>query len=246
MIRAELLMLRKRASTWVLLGIWTVFGSFVVYGIPYATDPKYAPGEVDQFFPQSLAGTVLGGFPFLGGVFALMLGVLAAKLAGLGIVLVAFSVALFGAGALVSTMIAHVEHARVAWPSVGLLVRAVAAGWLILAVWATLGVLLGIATRGTSLAIGIGILYTVVAEGLLSALTDSIDVLTPLTTVFLRANGYSIAVALGAPVDSFQSAGPRAYGGPLVSSGQAVAVLVACAAAFLAVAAWLLQRRDVT
>jgi ABC-2 type transport system permease protein len=271
MIRAELLMLRKRASTWVLLGIWTVFGSFVVYGIPYATDPKYAPGEVDQFFPQSLAGTVLGGFPFLGGVFALMLGVLAfgseygwdtlktlltqrpgrssvlgAKLAGLGIVLVAFSVALFGAGALVSTMIAHVEHARVAWPSVGLLVRAVAAGWLILAVWATLGVLLGIATRGTSLAIGIGILYTVVAEGLLSALTDSIDVLTPLTTVFLRANGYSIAVALGAPVDSFESAGPRAYGGPLVSSGQAVAVLVACAAAFLAVAAWLLQRRDVT
>ena len=72
-------------------------------------------------------------------------------------------------------MIAHVEHAPVSWPSIGLLIRAVAAGWLILAVWATLGVLLGIATRGTSLAIGIGILYTLVAEGLLSALTDSMQ-----------------------------------------------------------------------
>ena len=70
--------------------------------------------------------------------------------------------------------------------------------------------------------------------------------LKPLTTVFLRANGYSIAVALGASVDSFESAGPRAYGGPLVSSGQAVAVLLVCASAFLAIAAWLLQRRDVS
>ena len=271
MIRAELLMLRKRAATWVLLGIWTVFGAFVVYGIPYAVDPKDARGDVDQFFPHALAGTVLGGFPFLGGVFALMLGVLAfgseygwgtlktlltqrpgrlrvlaAKLAALGLVLVAFSVALFAAGAIVSTVIAHIEHAPVSWPSPWLLLRAIAAGWLILAAWAALGVLLGIATRGTSLAIGIGILYTVVAEGLLSALTDSIGVLKPLTTVFLRANGYSIAVALGASVDSFQSAGPRAYGGPLVAAGQAIAVLVACAAAFLAIAASLLKRRDVT
>lgn len=271
MIRAELLLLRKRAATWVLLSIWTVFGAFVVYGIPYAVDPSSARGDVDQFFPPSLAGTVLGGFPFLGGVFALMLGVLAfgseygwgtlktlltqrpgrlgvlaAKLAALGLVLVVFSVALFAAGALAAGVIARIEHAPVSWPSAGLLVRAVAAGWLILAAWAALGVLLGIATRGTSLAIGLGIFYTVVAEGLISALTDSIGVLKPLTTVFLRANGYSIAVSLGASVDSFRSAGPRAYGGPLVDGGQAVAVLVACAAAFVALAAWLLQRRDVT
>jgi ABC-2 type transport system permease protein len=271
MIRAELLLLRKRAATWVLLSIWTAFGAFVVYAIPYAVDPSFAPGTVDQFFPQSLPGTALGGFPFLGGVFALMLGVLAfgseygwgtlktllsqrpgrlgvlaAKLAALGIVLLAFSVAMFAAGAIAGAVIARVEHAPVSWPPAWLLARAVAAGWLILAAWATLGVMLGIATRGTSLAIGIGILYALVAEGVLSALTNSIGALEPLTTVFLRANGYSIAVALGAPVDSFRSAGPRAYGGPLVPSGQAVAVLVACAAVFVAIAALLLERRDVT
>ena len=47
-----------------------------------------------------------------------------------------------------------------------------AAGWLILAAWAALGVLLGVLTRGTSLAIGVGILYALVIEGLLSAFAD--------------------------------------------------------------------------
>jgi ABC-2 type transport system permease protein len=271
MIRGELLGLRKRAATWVLLGIWATFGVFVVYAIPYAVDPNDARGGVDQFFPHSLAGTALGGFPFLGGVFALMLGVLAfgseygwgtlknlltqrpgrgrvlaTKLAALGIVLLAFALALFAAAAVASYVIARIEDAPVSWPSAWLLLRAVAAGWLILAAWGALGVLLGIATRGTSLAIGLGILYTVVAEGLLGALAGSVDALEPVTKVFLRANGYSIAVALGASRSSFEAAGPRAYGGPLVSGGQATAVLVACAALFVALAAWLLRRRDVT
>jgi ABC-2 type transport system permease protein len=126
------------------------------------------------------------------------------------------------------------------------LVRTLAAGWLILAVWAALGVLLGIVTRGTSLAIGIGILYALVIEGLLSAFADSVSVLEPLTNVFLRANGYSIAAALGASVDSIESNGPGSFGGPFVASGQAVAVLAAFVAAFAAVAGTLLRRRDVT
>ena len=73
--------------------------------------------------------------------------------------------------------------------------------------WAALGVLLGVVTRGTSLAIGIGILYALVIEGLLSALAGSVSVLEPLTDVFLRANGYSIAAALGASLDSIAGAG---------------------------------------
>jgi hypothetical protein len=43
--------------------------------------------------------------------------------------------------------------------------------------------------------LGVGILYALVIEGLLSAFADSISVLEPLTEVFLRANGYSIGRA---------------------------------------------------
>jgi ABC-2 type transport system permease protein len=131
------------------------------------------------------------------------------------------------------------------WPSAWLLVRAIAAGWLILAVWAALGVLLGVLTRGTSLAIGVGILYALVIEGLLSAFTESVSVLEPLTEVFLRANGYSIAVALGASAESIESSGPGSFGGPFVDSAQALAVLVAFIAGLLALSGVLLRRRDV-
>jgi ABC-2 type transport system permease protein len=269
-VTAELLVLRKRAATRILLGIWTFLGIFFAYVIPYALDPEDSPVGLDQFLPASFAGNLLEGFPFFGGVFALMLGVFAfgsefgwgtlktlftqrpgrlrvfaAKLAALGIVLVPFVLALFAAGAVASYVIAQIEDAPVSWPSAWLLVRAMGAGWLILAVWAALGVLLGVVTRGTSLAIGVGILYALVIEGLLSAFADSISVLEPLTNVFLRANGYSLATALGASVDSIESSGPGSYSGPFVGTAQALAVLVALIAAFVALSGLLLRRRDV-
>jgi ABC-2 type transport system permease protein len=269
-VTAELLVLRKRAATWILLGIWTLLGIFFAYVIPYALDPEDATGGIQEFLPESLAGNLISGFPFFGGVFALMLGVfalgseygwgtlttlftqrpgrlrvLAAKLIALGIVLVPFVLTLFAAGAVASFVIAQIEDAPANWPSAWLLVRALAAGWLILAVWATLGVLLGVVTRGTSLAIGVGILYALVIEGLLSAFADSVSVLEPLTNVFLRANGYSIAAALGASVDSIESSGPGSYPGPFVGSVQALAVLVAFIAGFTALSGLLLRRRDV-
>ena len=269
-VSAELLVLRKRAATWIMLGIWTFLGIFFAYVIPYALDPEDAPGGLEQFFPESLPGTLLAGFPFFGGVFALMLGVfalgseygwgtlktlftqrpdrlrvLAAKLAALAIVLVPFVLALFLAGAMASYVIAQIEGAPVSWPSAWLLVRAMGAGWLILAVWAALGVLLGVATRGTSVAIGVGILYALVIEGLLSAFADSVSLLEPLTQGFLRANGYSIAAALGASVDSIETSGPGSYSGPFVDSLQALGVLVVFIAGLVGVSAFLLRRRDV-
>jgi ABC-2 type transport system permease protein len=269
-VTAELLILRKRAATWILLGIWTLLGIFFAYVVPYALDPEDSAVGLKEFLPQSLAGNLIAGFPFFGGVFALMLGVFAvgseygwgtlktlftqrpgrlrvfaAKLAALGIVLVPFVLVLFAAGAVASFVIAQIEDAAVSWPSAWLLLRAMGAGWLILAVWAALGVLLGVVTRGTSLAIGIGILYALVIEGLLSAFADSVSLLEPLTQIFLRANGYSIAAALGASVDSIESSGPGSYSGPLVDSVQALVVLAAFVAGLVAVSGFLLRRRDV-
>src|SRR5687767_13220651 len=182
-VTAELLVLRKRAATWILLGIWTFLGVFFAYVIPYALDPEDTPGGVEQFFLESLPGTLLAGFPFFGGVFALMLGVfalgseygwgtlktpftqrpgrlrvLAAKLAALAIVLVPFVLALFAAGAAASYVIAPTQDGPMSLASVWLLVRRIGAGWLILAVWAARAVLLRVITRGTPPAIGVGIL----------------------------------------------------------------------------------------
>jgi ABC-2 type transport system permease protein len=191
-LRAELLIMRKRASTWILLGIWATLALVFAYAVPYA---QYLNGSsqapLQDVLPESLVGALMQGFPFFGGVLALMLGVLAfgseygwgtlktlftqrpgrlpvfgAKLLALAAALVVFVLLVFALGALAGSALALREGADIAWPSPSLLIRGLAAGWLILAVWAAFGVLLAVIARGTALATGIGILYALVIEGL--------------------------------------------------------------------------------
>jgi len=270
-VRAELLVLRQRASTWILLGIWTMLALVFAYIVPYATylndSTQQALGDV---LPQRLVESMMGGFPFFGGVLALMLGVLtfgseygwgtlrtlfiqrpgrlrvfAAKLVALALALLPFVLLVFAVGALASTAIALREGAESDWPSASLVVRGLAAGWLILAVWTALGVLLAVFSRCTALAVGIGILYALVIEGLLSALATQVSVLDRLVEFFLRANAYSLVTELGVSADDVANNGPGSFSGPFVGAGQALFVLAVYIAAFLLLSGWLLRRRDV-
>jgi ABC-2 type transport system permease protein len=270
-VMAELLVLRRRASTWILLGIWTTLALVFAYIVPYVT---YLNDSAEQpladVLPQQLVGNVMGGFPFFGGVLALMLGVLtfgseygwgtlrtlliqrpgrlrvfAAKLLALAVALIPFVLVVFTVGALASSAIALREGADVALPSASLVIRGLAAGWLILAVWTALGVLLAVVSRGTALAVGIGILYALVIEGLLSALASQVSVVDRLVEFFLRANAYSLVAKLGVSADDVANNGPGSFSGPFVGGGQALLVLALYAVAFLLVSGWLLRRRDV-
>jgi ABC-type transport system involved in multi-copper enzyme maturation permease subunit len=274
-VGAELLVLRKRASTWILLGVWTLLGLLFSYLLPYLTyrGGIEAPGQspLDALLPDRLADTLLGGFPFFGGVFALMLGVLAigseygwdtlktlliqrpsrmrvlgAKLAALGAGLVPFVIVIFLAGAVASSLIAGAEGSTIGWPSAWELIRAVGAGWFVLATWAALGVLLAVVSRGTALAIGLGILYALVIEGLLSALASEVGWLDALVEYFLRANAYSLVVAIGVPTTALVDNGPGSFFGPFVGAGQAISVMSVYAISFLVLSAILIRRRDVS
>jgi ABC-2 type transport system permease protein len=271
-IAAELLIVRKRASTWILLAVWTALALAFAYIVPYA---EYLNGSTGQpladLLPQHLVAQLMIGFPFFGGVFALMLGVLtfgseygwgtlktlftqrssrlgifAAKLIGLAATLVGFVLVVYAFGALVSYVIASRESAGVAWPSASLLLRALGAGWLILAAWAALGALLAVLSRGTSLAIGIGILYALLIERLLSALASNVGVLDHLVQFFLRANGYSLATTVGVSPKDISDVGPGSFSGPFVSGGQALLTLSLYLAVLLAGSGWLLRRRDIS
>jgi ABC-2 type transport system permease protein len=271
-VRAELLVLRKRTSTWILLGIWATLALVFAYVVPYATylnDPTQQ--SLRDVLPRNLVGALMAGFPFFGGVLALMLGVLAfgseygwgtlktlfsqrpgrlqvfgAKLLTLAAALVVFVLVVYVVGALASTAIALREGEDLAWPSAWLLIRGLAAGWLILAVWAAFGALLAIVSRGTALAVGIGILYALVIEGLLSALASQVSALDRLVEFFVRANGYSLVLGLGVDSEEIQDNGPGSFSGPFVDAEIAVLVLATYLAAFLLVSGWLLRRRDVT
>ncbi len=273
-VAAELLVLRKRTSTWILLGVWVALGLLFAYLLPYLSYRGGAGGPVQtplgDLLPRELVDNLLGGFPFFGGVIALMLGVLAtgsdygwdtlktlftqrpgrtrvlaAKLVALAVALIPFVIAIFLGGAIASMLIAGAEGAGVHWPGVWDLVRGIAAGWLILATWASLGVMLAIVSRGTALAIGLGILYALVVEGLLSALASEVTWLDGLVEYFVRANAYSLVAAIGVPRAALQDNGPGSFFGPFVGMGQAILVLSAYLACFIAISIVLLRRRDV-
>jgi ABC-type transport system involved in multi-copper enzyme maturation permease subunit len=274
---AELLLLRKRRSTWILLALWTTLAMFFSYLLAYLEyrngDLEGGPGQtrLEELLPEQLAGHVSGGFPFFGGVFALMLGVLlfgseynwgtlrtilvqrpgrlevfAAKLLALAVGLIPFVLCVFALGAAASYAIAWSEGVTAGSPPLGDLVRALVAVWLILAVWAAFGVALGLLSRGTSLAIGVGILYALVIEGLISAFADQISLLEPLVEFFLRANAYSLIEGLGAATTGAATEGPGAFNGPYVGGAQALIVLIGYIVGFLVLSGFLLRRRDVT
>jgi ABC-2 type transport system permease protein len=271
-LRAELLVLRRRASTWILLGIWATLALVFAYVVPYAQHLNNSTrASLVDVLPTNLVGTLMGGFPFFGGVLALMLGVLAvgseygwgtlrtlftqrpgrlhvfgAKLLALAAALAVFVLVVFALGALASYAIAVREGADVSWPSAWLLLRGLAGGWLILAVWAAFGMLLAVLFRGTALAVGVGILYALVIEGLLSALATEVSLLDPLVELFVRASGYSLVVGLGASAEDAGDRGPGSFSGPFVGGEQALLVLVSYLALFVLVAGWRLRRRDVT
>jgi ABC-2 type transport system permease protein len=273
-ISAELMILRKRTATWVLLGLWATMAAFFAYVLPYA-DVRGQTGSaraasLNELLPHQFVGNVLGGYPFFGGVLILILGVLTlgsdfgwgtlktlftqgpgrlqvfgAKLIALGVTLIAFVLSSFATSAIASYIIANRESAAVDWPDLSILLRGMGAAWLIMAVWASFGVMLAVISRGTALAIGIGILYGLVIEGLISALLDTVDTFRPVIKVLLRANGYSLIAAVGASVADARENGPGSFSGPYVGGTQAVLVLMLDLAIFVLIAAALLRRRDV-
>jgi len=103
-----------------------------------------------------------------------------------------------------------------------------------------------VVTRGTALATGIGILYALVIEGLLSALASQVGVLDHLVELFLRANAYSLTATVGVSRQEVSDMGPGSFSGPFVGGGQALLVLGVYGLVFLGVSAFFLRRRDVT
>jgi ABC-type transport system involved in multi-copper enzyme maturation permease subunit len=274
LVRAELFMLRKRSATWVLLGIWVVVTCVFAYILPYAvylsgSDSDFGE-SIESLLPASMAVTIADGMPFYGGSLALVLGVLVvgseygwntwktlltqrpgrlrtfgAKISALGLMLVPFVLAAFAIGAVASTSIALLEGASIAWPGAMTLLNSMVSGWLILAVWASFGVFLAMATRGTSMAIGIGILWGLALEGLLSAFAASVSWLEWVVDFLFRANGYSLLRAVNDGGPQATPDGPGMFSGPYVSGTQSVMMLAMYLVVFLGVSAWLLRRRDI-
>ncbi|MFA6001536.1 MAG: ABC transporter permease [Thermoleophilia bacterium] len=271
---AELLLLRRRTATWILLGFWTTIALLFSYVLPYyaytANTNFHGRGIVLYvLLPQNLVSTITATFPFFGGTMILILGVLSmgseynwgtlttvlvqrdsrlkfflAKIAALAIAIVPFVLLVFLLGFLTSSIIALREDQAIILPSLWDLVRALSIGWFLLAVWASFGVLLAVLSKGTALAIGLGIIYGLVLEGIISSFGRQIDLLDQISKGLLRTNGYSLISTLGGSVTA--EVGPGGFSGTTVSGTQASIVFGVYILLFVAISALVIRLRDVT
>ncbi|MDQ3540383.1 MAG: ABC transporter permease [Chloroflexota bacterium] len=273
-IGAEIRLLLKRTSTWTLLAIWLAMSITFSYIFPYIVYRSGSASDFGEDFETMLPGrlldTVASGLPFFGGAILLILGVIsvgsefgwgmwktlftqrpgrgrifAAKMAALGVMVVPFLVSVLVLGAAASAVIAAVEGAPMDWPGMTAIARWLLGGWVILAVWTAAGVMLATVTQGTGVAIGIGILWALVIEGLLGVFAGGIAWLGWLVDLLLRSNGYSLVRAMFDGAGG-EGEGPGAFAGPYVSGTQAMLVLLGYLVLFLGIPYLLLRRRDVT
>ncbi len=256
-------------ATWLVL---MVLFSYALPYAGYLTDdggPATAQAALREALPDQLVVNALSGTPVFGGAIVLIMGalmvgseygwgtlktlltqrparltVLGAKLAAvvaaaLGVVLLTFVV-----GAVVGAVIGALESQPASWPGIVDILEGVATGWLITSMWALFGAALAFVFRSIALPIGLGVVWALGIENLVSSMADDLlTALRPLRDVLPGVNAGSLVSELtsGAQVGAPSPGVIAAVGG-----GRALLTLALYVVAFVAASALVLRRRDVS
>lgn len=235
---------------------------------PSGFDAGATPAELlGGTLPDQIVPNTLGGFPVFAGALALAFGalmlgseygwgtvktvmtqrpgrgtVLAGQLLAMVVFLAVAVAVLFVLSAITSTAIAIGEDTSVAFGSIGHLLLGYGSGVLVLSVWACLGAVLAVVLRSVALPIGLGIVWALGVENLISAMAGTmLSALEPLRDAMPGVNAGSLVAAvtperIGTPPPGVSDA---------VGGGQAVAVLCGYLLVAVAIAAWYHRRRDI-
>jgi ABC-2 type transport system permease protein len=266
---AEMIKLVRRPASWMLLALAVVLSLTFTYLIPYAgyaggTGGVRADRGLAAMLPAELVGNSLGGLPVFFGAIVLILGVLTVgseygwgtwktvltqgpsrlavlggKLLTLAVGTLAMVLAVFAAGAIATAVIAAVEGQPADWPPVGDLLLGVGGGWLVATMWATLGGLLAVLMRGVALPVGLGLVFMLAVQNLLSSIAAPLlDWVAQAQKGMPGPNAGSLVAALGASADT---PGVEAA----VGGGQAAVVVAGYLVGFVVLTGIYLRRRDI-
>ncbi|HVD01845.1 MAG TPA: ABC transporter permease subunit [Candidatus Dormibacteraeota bacterium] len=280
--RWELFKLYRRPAVWVSVIILLVLALALGYGLVwyiYTHPPARAAASLPRgasfallkvgLYPAAFVKHTLGQWSTLGGVFALIVGVLsqgseygwgtvktlftqrpgrlsllAGKLTALAVLVLVMVVALFAVDAASSYVVALLDGKSVSWPAWQDVAKGIAAAWLIFGFWAVLGFSLATIFRQSAMAIGLGLAYAVLIEGIIFAILGTLgsDYTKVIEPWFPLANAGYLVAAFGQAAEG--SGAPAAA--PLADATHAVATLLVYVATLIAVSAVLTRRRDVT
>jgi ABC-type transport system involved in multi-copper enzyme maturation permease subunit len=219
--------------------------------------------------PDRVPVTMVQGLPMFGGALVLILGALAVgsgygwgtwktvfmtgqrrvtalggTLAALGIVLVGLIAATFLVDLLAAVSVATAESQPLTWPGLADSAQGLGAGLLIGAVWLAAGVLLGTLTRGPALAVGLGLVWSLVVENLLRGVANLLGPVEAVTDLLPGTAAGSLAGALGALAQNQPNGTPGVQ--TVITGTTALILLCGYLVAFLGGSLALTARRDLT
>jgi len=279
--RGELFKVVRRPGVWVLVIVLLVLAILIGYAITwviYTFPPKGAsqglpPGTTLSDFkvtlyPANFVRETLGQWGVLGGVFALIVGVLMqgseygwgtiktlytqrsgrltmlfGKVAALAVVVFVMVIALFGVDAASSTAVALIDGKTIAYPDATTIVKAIVACFLIFGFWAMFGLALATLFQQSALAIGLGLAYALVVEVLIFGLLGGLggDIVKQIQQWFPVANTTYLTESFG----TVRLRGVQATT-PYADATHAVLMLLLYVAALTAISAYLSRSRDIT
>ena len=254
-------------GVWLTLNL--LFGyvfDWISYRTGETTGPAEAGVQLRDLLPGAIPDVLVRGMPMFGGAVVMILGALAvgsgygwgtwktvftqgpSRAASFGGTLVTLAVmvaglvlATVGTDLAMSSLIAAVENGSAALPGLGDLAASYGGGVLILGMWAAAGVLVGVLARGPALAVGLGLVWSLVVENLLRGVANALPSIEPITNRMPGSSAGSVAGALGA-TDVADGGAPgvlHALSG-VAAVGWTAGYLVVCVAVALA----LVTRRD--
>jgi ABC-2 type transport system permease protein len=254
--------------TWLMLGVF--FGYLLPYLLYRSQRGEPTPFSIPlaNMLPAATVENAIQGFPLFGLALALVIGafavgseydwgtwtsilsknpnrfrVLGGKLAAVAIIVLALTVASFGLAAAGGAVVALAEGAESRWPDPVTVVRGLAAGWLILATGAAIGVAGAIVLRGATIVVGLGVLYVSALETLIGAFAGQSETLRTIAKVLPGTNAGSLAAGFVPYVQAGGTAAPGMVS--IVAPIQAALVLLFYTAGLVGLALLIFSRRDI-
>lgn len=154
------------------------------------------------------------------------------KLLALAPLLLIFSAGALLLGLIGSLIAAALQGASLALPSALELLKGLLVGWLILAVWTMFGIAITTVLRSSALAIGLGLIYTLVLEPLTQPIAVFVEQVERVRKILLGANASALS--------SYFSGG-----GSTIPPERATLILIVYLAIFTAITALVIRLRDV-
>src|SRR4030081_1062798 len=162
--------------------------------------------------------------------------VLAGQFAALALIVAVLVLAMYGLAAASSFVIVSLDGKPVVWPAAVDILKALGASWLVFECWTLFGALLAYLFRQSALAIGLGLAYMLIIEGLVFGLLGGFNLswLTTLEKFFIGQNATALGLSFGQAVQAARGGGPAVSSTPLAGARQPVVVHATCFLAFVA------------